>query len=183
MKKIVIAAILLGGLVPVSGWAAKTRSGQPPIDCGNRLVNYVQCGGSFCSVVVATCAGPVRRVQARSWSAPVSEEHIPRGCYVERNRVTVPPRPIGKYDGFISGFACSGKNCDNTRLRCVRLRDQMPSKSIRDCGWTRWFSEERPSHVTFNRRGRFDRAATAMQCKGSYCDQRRFFVCKIVPRR
>jgi hypothetical protein len=136
------------------------------------------CRGGYCDNVEPICGTSIQEIYDIRWSRFVSEEDGGEvGCNV--------PNPYERGDwgagepAFIAGFACNGRYCDNVALECVALRNAFPrSLGGRDCVWTNWISEEGGGTLRFpNGTG-----AIAMRCRGSYCDEKRFFVCPIQPR-
>jgi hypothetical protein len=64
------------------------------------------------------------------------------------------------------GYECNGRFCDNQRLLC----DSFPGTLGVLQPWSQWFSEENPGQ---NCSG-LDEWVTAIQCRGSFCDDIRF---------
>ena len=177
-----LKAVLLFSVLALSlstpGFAKSISDETPPTSCGNRLVAGIKCAGSYCAKITPLC-GPHRGygIHDVEWTGFYSEEGgATASCNVEDPRVkgdwaVDPP-------AFITGFSCHGKYCDNVALECVSLIDAFPATfGGNECKWTRWVSEETPALRFPSRFG-----AIKMQCKGRYCDSKRFFVCPIQPR-
>jgi len=148
-----------------------------PVSCGRNLVAGITCRGGYCDNITPICGGFNQDVYDIRWSQFVSEEN---GGEVSCN-VTNPFErgdwPAGE-PAFIAGFACNGSYCDNIALECVALRNAFPeSYGGPSCNWTGWVSEETPTL-------RFPpgQAAVRMQCRGRYCDDKRFLVCPVRAR-
>jgi len=175
MKRGLLLAALL---FSVSGFAADTISEEtPPTSCGNRLVVGITCKGSYCDNITPICGNAIHDIYDIRWSHFVSEE----GSAVAKCNVTNPFErgdwPEGE-PAFITGFSCKGSYCDNVALECVALKDAFPeSLGGNSCRWTGWISEERQTL-----RFPLGFAAIKMQCRGEYCDDKRFLVCPIRPR-
>lgn len=150
----------------------------PPATCGNRLVAGITCTGRYCDNIEPICGAVRHELYDIRWSKFVSEE----GDAVANCNVSNPFErgdwPAGE-PAFITGFSCNGSYCDNMALECVALRDAFPaSLGGASCQWTGWVSEETPTL-------RFPTgfAAIRMACRGRYCDDKRFFICPVVPRK
>lgn len=157
--------------------AQSTSEEDPPATCGNRLLAGITCSGSYCDNIRPSCGSFARDLYDIRWTGYVSEEGGgTAACHV--------PNPFERGDwpsgepAFITGFACKGSYCDNLALECVALRDAFPeSLGGGACRWTGWVSEEQGT-LSFPP----NTGAIRMQCRGSYCDDKRFFVCPIIPR-
>lgn len=164
----------------VSAQSGTTSEELPPIDCGDQLVTSVSCEGRFCDNVTVTCGGPSRTVSRTAWTERISEENRIGGCFFSDGRRHV-PEPEGKFAGFISGLSCGGHFCDDIFLRCTLIADATPGRGA-ECVWTRFISEEvgprQMNEIAFPE----GHAATAMRCRGSNCDEKSFFMCRILPR-
>jgi hypothetical protein len=77
--------------------------------------------------------------------------------------------------GIMSGVKCSGRYCDSISIECtVPLKSNGTRAYLTNCGWTGWYSEEQGS-VTFG----YNRFITGVQCSGSYCDNKSYYVCSL----
>lgn len=159
------------------GLADRISEETPPTSCGNRLIAGITCSGRYCDNITPICGRSIHQIYDIRWTGFVSEEgRGVKSCHVS-NPWERGDWPEGE-PAFIAGFSCQGRYCDNVALECVALRDSFPSSyGGGDCLWTRWVSEETPT-VRF-RRGY---AAIRMGCQGSYCDNKRFFICPIRSR-
>lgn len=172
-----LSALLLGLLVTtwVSGQTVSEET--PPGTCGNRLVAGITCTGRYCDRIGLICGTTIRQLYDVKWTSFVSEEgSATASCNVSN------PFERGDWPGgepaFIVGFACNGGFCDNVALECAALREAFPeSLGGASCRWTSWVSEETPTL-------RFPAGfgAIRMQCRGSNCDDKRFFICPIRAR-
>ena len=159
------------------GLAQSISEETPPVSCGRNLVAGITCQGGYCDNITPICGRFNQDVYDIRWSRFVSEE----GSGVVDCNVTNPFErgdwPAGE-PAFIAGFSCKGSNCDNIALECVALRDAFPELlGTSSCSWTGWVSEETPT-LQFPP----GQAAIRMQCRGRYCDDKRFFVCPVRPR-
>ncbi len=183
----ILALLCASAAVSQSG---RTSEESPPIDCGNRLVNGIVCSGSYCDNVYVNCAPATYDIESVAWTQRISEEDDIKfgGCFLDPTRLAISvgkdvPSEVSQYDGIVSGLSCSGHYCDDIFLRCSKLTDFKPDIGAPPCFWTPWISEEsnddvRPgfTYTTENI------GATAMQCRGSNCDDKRFFFCPLVAR-
>ncbi len=154
----------------VSGHAATISEETPPTSCGNKLVAGITCTGQYCDNITPICGTTSHQVHDIQWSGFVSEEGAATAECV------MPPGVPSKAElapAFITGFSCKGSYCDNIALECVALKDAVPAMEQK-CHWTSWISEEQ-------RTLRFppEFGAIRMQCRGRYCDDKRFFVCPL----
>jgi hypothetical protein len=179
---LLLVSIIISGFVQLGcpGTLVVDRSpttisdGTAPRSCGTKLLGGITCWGSFCDNITLICGTATSSTAAPSykiigdieWTERISEEEgiEGRGCSDLR---------------FISGLSCKGKNCDDVFLECVELDEAYPSGS--DCMWTYpWVTDSKsPSNtVRFPK----DFAAVAMACKGRFCDDIRFKVCRVLSR-
>lgn len=119
------------------------------------VVRAVFCSGRYCDNTQLLCAQtnyPSSQLRNRTWQNFISDEGGTADC--------------GR--GYITGIAAKGRYGDNITIECSEYRGH--SRAV--CQWTPYVSEEQ---------GRLDftanRYATAMQCKGSNCDNKRFLEC------
>ena len=159
-----------------------TSEEDPPIDCGDRIITDLSCEGRFCDNVTATCGGPSRGARAIEWSDRISEERGKGGCFFSEGRGEV-PIPEGKWAGVISGLSCGGHYCDDIFLRCTLPEGVTPGVRV-DCSWTSWVTDDPDTGAGQVSETSFPEgyAATGMECRGSNCDDKRFYVCRLRER-
>ena len=194
---ILVAACLVAG-VPSTAAAAATWSpwfseeSTPPWQfCGptNEAVSGVRCSGTRCDNVGIRCeTAPYGITMASySWSNWYSEEDNGIG--------TTSSAGWYAYDGanshvcywsgdagIVTGFACNGRYCDNISLECAQPRTNVAGTSVpaelTDCEWSGWYSEEDP---WFAYGVGSNRWITGVECDGSHCDRKSYYVCSLLP--
>lgn len=144
-----------------TGWKDYTSEEYPPVTCdpGN-VMTAVGCQGRYCDNIRIYCTPVGGTVYYTWWSTYFSEE-------------PTNSRSCGP-NSWVSGIACSGKYCDNIAIQCASTSppgQQWPPKYPPQCQWTGWMSEENGGTLWINSRVR------GVQCSGSYCDNKRFYVC------
>ncbi len=99
----------------------------------------------------------------RRWVKSISEE---------------PPsdRYLASQGFLMTGLRCSGRYCDNINLQVARNRRADLSVDRTRQYWTHWISEESDWNEFIAPEGHF---IVGYECKGSYCDDRRFLVAPI----
>jgi hypothetical protein len=122
------------------------------------LTTAVRCTGSFCDNIFLGCFTGSFLVSGRTWENFISEESPNNFKYC--------------YPGFITGVACKGSYCDNISVECSSLTS---FSSPGPCFWTGYFSEEQGGQLTFPT-GYY---AAGVQCSGRYCDNMRFYACRL----
>ena len=140
----------------------------PPAVCDpGWFVVEVACSGDYCDNVEIRCA----RVEgaalgAALWLPWISEEG---------RRISCPGNSL------VAGLACDGKYCDSLSLYCV----EVTNLNAVNCGDTAWVSEEQGR--LYLGQGIVDKAgqqiaAKGIECRGDYCDDKRFEVCEVYAR-
>lgn len=81
-------------------------------------------------------------------------------------------------DDFLTGVRCSGDFCDSIRMQCTGF-ERHTRTGRGGCRWTDWVSEEGSGTIEFPT-GYY---AAGMQCAGSNCDNKRFYICRLAPTR
>jgi hypothetical protein len=157
------SAILLFGLsvsAAFSGSLGPITQNTPPAICDkNRFVTEVECAGDFCGSIRIGCDVATLWDGTIGWTPFFSEETVSRSC---------PDRSA------IVGFACKGNHCDDTALLCAKLqRGFVNNCQGSDFSSTPWFSEEAPFPISWP-----GFVAVKMDCRGSFCDERRFWLCR-----
>jgi hypothetical protein len=140
-------------------WTDWTSEKYGPVVCAkDKFSTGFGCLGSHCSWVRLECHNPasVGNLTDRHWLPQVSEES-PNARYC----------PYGEY---ISGVSTSGTSSDNISLECAK------ASGIRfnACRWTSQISEENGGTLLFYT-GYY---GVGMQCRGSFCDNKRFYICR-----
>jgi hypothetical protein len=150
---------LAAALDPMAfAWTGSWFSEETPSStCPNsQLVTAVACSGSYCDNMQIGCHGSYP-LGAPTWTSWFSEEGTNwRTC---------------SGSSYVSGMDCSGSFCDNISLECSPTGTTPASNT---CAWSGYFSEESPPY--------FAPAGTAIkgvQCNGSNCDNKRYYVCPI----
>lgn len=175
-RKLRGALIALLGAAASAGAQSISEETQPGT-CGNRLVAGVTCSGRYCDNMRLECGSGRHELYDIRWTPHVSEEGDATASFNVPNPWERGDWPAGE-PAFITGFACKGSYCDNVALECVALKNEFPeSLGGASCRWTAWVSEETPT-VTFPA----GHGAIRMQCRGRYCDDKRFFTCPIKAR-
>jgi hypothetical protein len=133
------------------------------VDCGgasSSLVSGAGCKGHYCDDVRLYCrtGGSSNNNTSSYWTSEMSEE-------------TTEP-VICDDDYFVTGLSCSGHYCDNVAMQCTYSR----GRTAGDCAWSGWVSEEGTGEITFTEIGYY---AREMECRGAYCDDKRFFTCAV----
>lgn len=132
---------------------------DPPATCKNGYaLKGLVCSGSNCDNKTLICERYYNRVDGSAkhrWSRWFSEES---------------PNSESSKSDFVSGVGCSGRYCDNIRLRLFRSSVLENSES---CHWSERFSEERPNQMMCNA-GEF---VAGLRCTGGYCDNISLYCC------
>lgn len=175
----------IGLLQPVNAQSGTTSEEDPAIDCGLQIVTALSCAGRFCDNVTVTCGGPPRATSAVEHPTRRSDDEGLRsgnryvqGCFLNERRFG--PEPEAFFGGVISGLGCGGHYCDDIFLRCSLL-DGFRLAQGAECSWTGWVSDD--ADASDNRTTSISVptgfGATAMECRGSNCDDKRLFICPI----
>ena len=160
-----------------------TTDGKEPATCGEVgilsrvLVNSFNCIGGRCDNVQLGCTHHSRsleddRLVEAEWTQFFSEESRDNG------------NPNGPRNGrfycpsnhFMTGIACDGAFCDNLSMQCTKVegRTVVPNS----CEWTRTFlSEEQGGLFIGTATGYTNQYIRGIDCDGSFCDNKRFYVC------
>lgn len=172
------AAVSLGALsARADSWSQFTSEETQPLTCRlGTFVTGLRCTGRYCDNVALRCSDqrlPIE-IHDRFWSENISEES-------GRNKVghRIESEEFGFVIGVISGIACSGSYCDNVSVEFTVLHNA----EFKNCFWTSWVSEESGGTWELDP-GRYPAAVypAAVQCRGSYCDDKRFELCQISRR-
>jgi hypothetical protein len=145
-----------------SGWTEYTSEEHPPINCDSgSLINDAQCTGSYCDNIRLFCVPTGLTLGQSDFKRYFSDED--GGTFICD-------------DGYwVTGLACTGRYCDNVSLQCSYIgnasNQNVPGH---DCKWTSFTSEE--NGILWFGDGYYARGAN---CRGDYCDNIRFWVCKL----
>jgi len=150
---------------PVSEESNKNSAVCPYSD---RLATRAQCAGSYCDDSYLYCGTPPRGFTRTGvdwgWTAYISEESIsPAMC---------------PGTSAIDGIRATGSYADNVSIHCTGIT--FPPAGTTNCAWTPWLSEENGGIQTFkaNIFSAFSAVALAVKCRGSYCDDKAYWVCE-----
>ena len=169
-----------------TGWVSEEN---PPAICPGWDEGAVGfgCRGKFCDDVRLLCETAPFGITftGHKWSGWFSEEdsglatkvfHAWFGMDTDSMEVC---RWQSGLPGVVTGIQCSGKFCDNIAIECgtpvKNVGGSTLDVTVSSCGWTGWKSEEQGS-TDFGP----NRYITGVECRGSYCDDKRFFVCSLV---
>lgn len=143
-------------------WTPYTSEEDPPIACPTgALVGGARCTGRYCDNIALRCVLEAAPWSDGPFSRPFISDEAPTTSYCDRGE-------------WMIGARCRGRYCDEMSMQCERI-DAPPfhSGDGYNCEWTRWFSEELAGGFSWTA-GKY---ARGMQCRGSYCDDVRFYVC------
>lgn len=134
--------------------------GNCPIENGSNqtLMIGLSCSGRYCDNLRMKCSWR-DLVHVNAGTSEVgwfSEEHGLHTC------------PAANY--VITGLRCSGRYCDNLKLRCKQLSSL--TLNYNNCYETSWFSEEQGGREI--PAGSF---AVGIRCSGRYCDNKKIQYC------
>jgi hypothetical protein len=167
-------------------WVSE-ENGSPPTSCSRWNEGSVGfgCSGRYCDKVALECESMPWGMTLDATSAYetsfFSEEH--------GNTTTVTSEGFYRYSadnyrvchasdtgGIVTSIRCSGSNCDNIALRCMKpiylIGGVKHQAALTECSWTGWYSDEQGA-VDFG----WNRYITGVECSGSYCDNKRYYVC------
>lgn len=154
-------AIVDEPLATISGWTRYTSEEFPPITCEQTsMITALGCAGRYCDNVRIYCTPTGLAGGDTSWSSYFSEETGGAG-----NR-----RFCGDRQWMV-GVACRGRYCDDVSIQCRYFANTAPT----GCYWTGWISEEGGGTLYFG----LGYYARGMECQGSYCDNKRLYVCRL----
>ena len=149
---------------PAISWTGPGSEEDPPRACPTgTALNGFNCTGRYCDNVNLKCAPVPTNSTAsnRRWTAYFSEEG-------DGTQLCVRPEH-GVPNGYTTGMACKGAYCDNISLECTAFNNI----EFHDCHWTGFVSEESGGYLEFPQ----GYLAIGAQCRGRYCDDKRFRVC------
>ncbi|MEW8256938.1 MAG: hypothetical protein AB2747_21480 [Candidatus Thiodiazotropha taylori] len=120
----------------------------------------VRCNYKYCDNISLKCKdGAIGQREGEFSPHWISEEQ-------PNNTFECPPHSVAV------GIKCKGKYCDNLSVRCDPV-----DLELLNCQWSNWISEESGS-------GKYNKAEwpgqflVGLECKGSYCDNKRFKYCE-----
>ncbi|MCH9684134.1 MAG: hypothetical protein K0V04_22065 [Deltaproteobacteria bacterium] len=142
--------------VAALGWAPAVSEETPPATCdGSGVAVGVDCMGWHCDLVQMFCGAHSGTVGARVWTEWFSEE---------ANSYRICPNTQ-----WVTGVACQGAWCDDISLECTDL-----GLSAKTCWWSSYFGSEDPIFMAPT-----GHLMAGVQCKGTYCEQMRYFTCEV----
>jgi hypothetical protein len=198
MKKMALGLLAMGAIVPSTSDARAALAWSPWVSeeyphvtgCADVLNNAAAvgfgCSGKYCDNVRLLCEtlpfGATPDYTTSYWTSLFSEETdgfstwSSEGWYHYDGDNYEVCHATDNYPGFVTSILCNGSYCDNIALQCVQAKKSggIPVH-VTSCGWTGWYSEEQGS-VDFG----YNRYITGVECQGSYCDNKRFYVCSMV---
>lgn len=175
-------------------WVSEENNG-PPSRCSGQwsAAAGFGCSGGWCDNVRLLCYDLPDGVWLAKrygttqtyWTSWFSEEGKGNG-YDTYGDGWYPYRS-NKYDevchadgaaGVVVGIRCSGSSCDNIKLQCaVPVNSRGYPAKMTACEWRGWVSEEQGS-LEFLKENLY---ITGVSCRGSSCDDKKFYVCSIKP--
>lgn len=142
-----------------TGWFSEED--PPGICAGGHLIGGVRCRNPYCDDMSLYCVSAgIRRVGNTYWAPGISEE--------QPNTTFVCPG-----NEYVTGIDCYSGYCNEVSLQCADIVEPRPATT--DCHWTGWLSEEGGGELRFSA-GYYMAGA---QCSGSYCDNMRFYICRV----
>ena len=162
-------------------WTTRTTSEESqPLTCPEEhLVTGMKCEGRYCDNIQLRCSGNVGSSDGsintvfRQWRYYISEES-PYTVFCRMSEIQDYFPYSQPFYGFVTGVSCRGRYCDDISLECAAVSDNGPD--FGRCYWSSWVSEENGGTLNFPS----NHHAIGMQCKGAYCDDKRFYVCPFV---
>ncbi|MEM9455539.1 MAG: hypothetical protein AAGF11_15265 [Myxococcota bacterium] len=169
-------------------WVSE-ENGSPWSMCGpiNQAVAGFDCSGGYCDDVRVRCQTMPNgiTVSGYNFSDWFSEENTGIGTWTSAGwyRYDDSYSHVCNYSGesgIMTAVHCKGSNCDDIQLECATPRRVVngawQAVPMVDCGWTGWYSEEQPPLTYAVGANRF---VTGVRCRGSYCDDKQFYVCSL----
>jgi hypothetical protein len=143
-------------------------------------INGFACRGPYCDDISVLCAPmPHATRLGQSLPPPFSEEWdgivtFRSGWYNQDQQNYEVCNWGTPTPGVVGGVSCTGAYCDNIWLEC-NTPSGNPNPTFSNCAWTSsWFSEEQGA-VLFGT----NRFLSGIWCSGAYCDNKKFYVCKM----
>jgi hypothetical protein len=195
---IVCCGVMLSTLPPAAygyklywtQWVSE-EGGGPPSACTfwNEAAVGFGCSGKYCDNVQLLCETLPFNITLDSstdyWTNYFSEEH---DAFVEWTSWGWYPYADENFQvchsntsapGLVSGIKCRGSYCDQISIECTQpakyVNGRRYAVAVQGCTWTAWQSEEQGSK-DFG----WNRYITGVKCRGSYCDDKSFYVCSLV---
>jgi hypothetical protein len=171
-----LALVCVPTMALAEGWTPWASEEDAPLTCGNGqgAIGFA-CAGPYCDSVSLNCAYAADGITfwQPQWSRYFSEETStgPFGAWYNQH---ICLSNSGSF-GVVTGIDCDGPYCDNISLQCSTPVKPTPqgfrNVSLTNCFWSDWVSEEAPSSVTYWT------FIAGVQCRGPYCDDKRFYYC------
>lgn len=185
-----VVASLAAASPAQASWTGYVSEEDGPLYCpGNTGAMGFACWGDYCDDVALECSA-VPSWTSLNYSTTYWSEYFSEEGASDLGQVVCHDGPEGSYcesfslgdnlhycfggrnsKGIVTGIRCNGSNCDNISLECTKPT----SGRLTGCSWSDWLSEEE-WYYYFS--GKF---VTAVECDGDYCDNKRFYVCSLVP--
>lgn len=146
---------------------------DPPRTCPRgSIVTSFNCTGDFCDNISIICTRlDDFAVGHQHWTRWVESggESLAFCAEIDPEIDLSPP-----VDGFMSGIACRGGNCDDISMHCTRFTGVMIDEPR--CTTSRHSDENRALGIPPGF------AIAAIRCSGRHCDNKDITFCPIVPR-
>jgi hypothetical protein len=163
-----------------SGWFSEESHAWASCSYVAQGINGFGCRGAYCDDIRVLCAPMPNAFRiGQSLPGPFSEEWdgtvtFRSGWYNQDQQNYEVCNWGTSTPGVVSSIYCTGAYCDNIQLECnTPHRGVDPQPTFSNCAWTSsWFSEEQGT-VTFGA----NRFLSGIWCSGSYCDNKKFYVC------
>ncbi len=166
------AAILAVGFIlafPVTSfaqsyWASYFSEESPSQHVCPGGIEGVQCHHDYCDNIRLKCkSGTIVQREVEFSPHWISEEQPNSTFECPSYSVAV-------------GIRCKGAYCDNLSVRCDPV-----NLELLNCQWSNWISEE-SGNGRYNKAEWPDQFLVGLECKGSYCDDKRFKYCEATQR-
>jgi len=150
---------LLEGSYTISGWFSD--EGGPYTCPSGHVLSGIRCDLGNCDNMKYYCqkSRNFELTGSNSWTDWFSEEQGDKFC-PNQNDVVI-------------GIQCTGKDCDNLRLNCATIHEEVEDTDG-VCKWTDFISEERRNLGTTTDE---NKGAIAFRCRGHRCDDISLLLC------
>ncbi len=168
-------------------WVSEEGGGPPAICSGGEAARGFDCRGGYCDDVRLYCDSLPFGISVPSYTfTPFFSEE-------DSGIASVTSVGWYRYDnsfsevcyrsnaaGILTGIRCSGDNCDNISLECAIPQTNFEGVAepvdYASCYWTDEYSEEDPPFYAS-----YGDFITGVECNGSRCDNKRYYVCTALP--
>lgn len=168
-------------------WTPWTTDGSSPVYCtyANEAARGFDCDGSYCDNARLYCDSLPYGITVGGYgfSDWFSEEDDGLGLSTSEGwyRYDDSTQHVCKYAGaagIVTGIACRNFFCDDISIECAtpytHFEGVTEPVEYKDCSWSSWYSEENPA-LTLG----YGRVITGVKCGGSYCNDKKFYVCTV----